>query len=319
MADRDAYRAHAAKETSLPLFHQPWWLDATCGPDNWDAAMVVKGEEMHAALPFRVRRNRGFTILSQPFLTPYLGPWLKPTGAKRSKDLSRQKDLMTALIDQLPRHDHYVQNWRPEVTNWLPFHWKGFEQTTRYTYVLPNLSQQDALWSGFRENIKTDVRKAEGRSGIEMLEDASVDAVFALNERSFKRQGKTAPYDGDYLRRLDEACRAHGCGRAFIARDAEGRSHAGAYLVWDTDSAYYLVGGGDPELRNSGATSLCVWTAIRFAATVTRQFNFEGSMIESIERFFRAFGAEQIPYFTVTRTPSPLLRGALTLKSLVSR
>src|SRR5260370_7073664 len=87
----------------------------------------------------------------------------------------------------------------------------------------------------------------------------------------------------------------------FFAEGPEGRIHAAVYIIWDDRSAYYLMGAADPELRNSGATSLLLWEAIQFAATVTRSFDFEGSMIESIERFFRAFGAKQKPYFHISR------------------
>ncbi|MNZ86002.1 hypothetical protein D3C78_1048120 [compost metagenome] len=97
----------------------------------------------------------------------------------------------------------------------------------------------------------------------------------------------------------------------FIAEDDQGRRHAGVYLIWDENSAYYLMGGGDPELRNSGATSLCMWEAIRFSATVTRRFDFEGSMLEPVEHFFRAFGAIQQPFSCASKTPSRLLRTVL--------
>src|SRR5690606_13716638 len=89
--------------------------------------------------------------------------------------------------------------------------------------------------------------------------------------------------------------------------DGGGRQHAGVYIVWDSESAYYIMGGGDPELRNSGATSYCMWEAIRFSATVSRRFDFEGSMIEPVERFFRAFGAELTPYFQISRSKSLIL------------
>jgi hypothetical protein len=89
-----------------------------------------------------------------------------------------------------------------------------------------------------------------------------------------------------------------------FAQDAQGRLHAAAYIVWDEQAAYYLMGGADPELRTSGATSLLMWEAIKFASTVTQTFDFEGSMIESIERFFRAFGAKQKRYFRVSKTNS---------------
>jgi hypothetical protein len=68
------------------------------------------------------------------------------------------------------------------------------------------------------------------------------------------------------------------------------------------------MGGSDPELRNSGANSLCMWEAIKFASTVTKAFDFEGSMIESVERFFRAFGARQVPYFQISKINSPFVK-----------
>ena len=47
--------------------------------------------------------------------------------------------------------------------------------------------------------------------------------------------------------------------------------------------------------------------AIKFSSEVTKQFNFEGSMIKPIERFFRAFGAKQIPYFEISKSNSNLI------------
>lgn len=318
MGEQAAYRELCAAEPSIPLFQQAWWLDATCG-EEWDVVLVRKGQDIHAALPFRRRSRRGFTVLSQPALTQFLGPWLRDTGAKKANDYGRQKDLMTELIEALPDHAHYVQSWSPAVTNWLPFYWKGFSQTTAYTYVLPDLSDTDAIWKGMRENIRREIRRAGNRAGITVSADASLGDFLKLNAMTFARQEKDLPYTPDYVRRLDAACADHGCRRIFMARDGEGRPHSAAYVVWDARSAYYLMGGSDPELRNSGAMSLCMWEAIRFAAGVTKQFDFEGSMIEPVERFFRSFGAEQTPYFRITRTPSRLLRSGLAAKSLLKR
>lgn len=315
MTGKPEYRRLCEREASIPLFLRDWWLDATCGENGWDVALAGKGSEISAALPYRFQRRRGFRVLSQPQQTPFLGPWLRNTGAKKANDYGRQKELMTALVDALPAYDHYVQNWSPKITNWLPFYWRGFQQSTRYTYILQDLSDEAALWKGMRENIRTDVRKAENRFRLAVDAHACLDEFLRLNDKTFARQGRSRPYTDDYVRRIDEACAARGCRRIFVARDPEGRAHAGVYIIWDEESAYYLMGGGDPELRNSGATSLCMWEAIRFASGVTRRFDFEGSMMEPVERFFRAFGAEQTPYFNVSRTPSRLLAGLQAARS----
>ena len=311
----DKYRALCSQEPTIPLFSQAWWLDATAGEGAWDVALVEKGGAIVAAMPYVPRKRYGLTMLGQPALTQTLGPWLRETGGKSSTRLAQQKDGMQALIDQLPPFAHFTQNWHWGMANWLPFYWAGFHQTTRYTYILHELGDEQILWQGLRENIRGDIKKASNRFQLRVRDDLSMDDFLRLNRMTFDRQGMALPYTEAFVHKLNQACAARQARKIFIAEDEQGRRHAGVYIVWDQNSAYYLMGGGDPELRNSGATSLCMWEAIKFAATVTKRFDFEGSMIEPVEKFFRAFGAQQTPYFTVSKTPSRILKTALFARS----
>lgn len=312
MLNKAAYAELCRHDASVGLFAQDWWLDAACGAGGWDVAVVVGGDvRVDAALPFSVRRRAGFGILSQPPFTPRLGPWIRD-GQDHSRH-GTEFHLMAELADALPRFDRYAQNWSYEVTNWLPFFWKGFQQTTRYSYVLPDLSSEEAIWAGMRSNIRREIRKASGRYGLRLRDDLELDVLLKLNELTYERRGMTPP-DGATLRRIDDACRDRDCRRLIVAEDERGRRHAAGYFVWDAESAYYLVGGMDPMLRTSGAMSLVMWSGIRLACRVTKRFDFEGSMVESIARFFRAFGGEQIGYSYVTKTPSRLLRTVLTAR-----
>ena len=65
------------------LFQQPWWLDAVA-PGAWDAAIVTKDGEIVGRLPYVRMRRFGLTILGQPLLTQFLGPWIKPGTGKSS-------------------------------------------------------------------------------------------------------------------------------------------------------------------------------------------------------------------------------------------
>lgn len=315
----DLYRYLCEKEATIPLFSQAWWLDATAGPGNWDVALVKKGDEIIASLPYVVKKKYGFITLSQPALTQTLGPWLRESGGKSSKKLAHEKDLMEKLADQLPAFDRYAQNWSSKITNWLPFYWRGYGQTLRYTYVLPELSDLDAIWKNVQVNIRTDIRKAENRFGLRIRDDLSLEDFIRLNKLTFSRQKMALPYSEGLVKRLDDACVKRFSRKILIAEDQSGKQHAGVYIVWDKNSAYYLMGGGDPELRNSGATSLCIWEAIKFAASVTERFDFEGSMIEPVERFIRAFGAIQTPYFAVHKTQSRLFKTFDYLRDLKAK
>lgn len=312
----DKYRTLCAQESSIPLFSQAWWLDATAGEGAWDVVLVEKGEVIVAAMPYVPRKRYGLTLLGQSALTQTLGPWLRETEGKSSTKLAQHKDWLQALIDQLPSFDHYTQNWHYSKQNWLPFYWAGFQQTTRYTYILHALGDESTLWQGFQENIRREIKKASNRFQLRVRDDLTIDDFLVLNRMTFSRQDMDLPYTEAFVLKLDQACAARQVRKILIAEDEQGRRHAGVYIVWDGNSAYYLMGGGDPQLRNSGATSLCMWEAIKFAAKVTQRFDFEGSMIEPVEKFFRAFGAQQTPYFTVSKTPSRILRTALFLRSL---
>ena len=303
---------------SQPVFFSDWWLDATAGEGNWGCCEIKQNNEVIALLPWSMRKNRyGLKIITQPRLTQVLGPWLSepPSNTKYATKLSRQKELLGRLIEQLPEYDIYNQNFSPEITNWLPFYWKGFEQTTRYTYRLLKLGDSEFLWSGFQDKVKTDIRKAT-KQGISVERSLDINAFLDINELTFLRQGIKPPYKRSYVKRIFEACKMNEAGAIFFARGKDGRIHAGNLLVWNESCAYYLMGGGDPELRNSGATSLAMWEAIKFASSVSRIFDFEGSMMEPIERFFRGFGAVQTPYFAISHIRSRRAASLMALRSL---
>lgn len=287
------------------VFAQPWWLEAVA-PRSWDVVTIEKDGTLIARLPYVTRLSRGRTYVIMPPLTPHLGPWLRPFPGKNPSKSAAEKKIMSELIDRLPAFAGFTQHFHPSVSNWLPFYWRGFQQTTRYTYIIESLTDLEAVWEGMSANLRRNVRNAKG--WLTVRDDLGLDTFLDLNEKTFARQGLQMPYGRDFVARLDDACSKKRCRRILFAEDAQGRVHAGAYFVWDSRASYWLMSGGDPDLRSSGATSLLVWEAIQFAATVTRSFDFVGSMIESVEHFFRTFGASQKPYLRVSKTNSPLVR-----------
>lgn len=300
------------------VFSTDWWLEASAGSGNWGFCEIKENNKIVASMPWVMKQRYGIKVLSSPALTQTLGPWLAdmPQGTKYAKRLAREKDLMGALIDQLPDYQLFRQNFAPEIDNWLPFYWRGFQQTTLYTYRLPNLSDTHTIWTNFQPKVKTDIRKAE-KQGVVVERCSDVDAFLDVNELTFFRQGKKLPYSRSYVKRLFAACEENDAGAIFLARGKDGRVHAGNLLVFNQHCAYYLMGGGDPELRNSGATSFAMWQAIQFAATVSRIFDFEGSMMEPVERFIRGFGAIQTPYFSLTHVRSKRVASLIAGRSLV--
>jgi hypothetical protein len=289
------------------IFEQPWWLDSVA-PGAWSDVVIRRNGELVARLPYAHRRRFGLKTIVQPPYTQTLGPWLATGEGKYARRLENENRLLGELIQGLPPFDIFRQNFSTSLTNWLPFYWAGFQATVRYTYRIEDLSDLDRVESDFQEHVRRSIRKAQRT--VEVIPDCPLDELLRLNAQTYARQGRGTPHPDALVRRLDAACAARGARRIFGAVDARGRTHATLFVVWDDRTMYALISAREAELQNSGANSLLYWEAIRLAAQVSRVFDFEGSMIEPIARFFRAFGGRQAPYFLVTKA-SPRARPAL--------
>ena len=292
------------------IFQQPWWLEATA-PGRWDQATVERDGRLVARLPYVVRGRPRMRVLTMPPLTQTLGPWIERSEASPPRALGHAHELLAELEAALPPAAAFIQQFSPTMLNALAFHWAGYRLEIQYTYRLP-LGHEDELWDGLRGSIRREIRKARGR--IEVREDLGLDRFHAVWTKTFARQGLPPPASLAELERLDAACAARGARVMLFACDPAGGVHAVSYVVWDRNGAFNLLGGADPRLRSSGASSLLMWESIVRARRVTDVFDFQGSMIGSVERFFRAFGSRQTPYLKVTRT-TPAARGALAARS----
>lgn len=313
---KDVYRELCEVEPTIPIFSQAWWLDAVAG-GNWDVVLAKKGDRVIGTLPYVIKKKYGFKLLTQPSLTQTLGPWIKPAQKSYPKKLAYEKDVLGELADKLPKCDHYEQNWHCNQQNWLPFYWRGFEQTTRYTYRLPLTPSKEQLWKNLQQNIRGDIRKSRERESVTVRE-GSLEEFLILNKMVFQRQNRPVPYTTEFVTRIDAAASVRNARDCLVAEGPDGKLHAGAYIVRSGNTAYYLMGGGDPKLRSSGATSLVIWEAILRQPESVEIFDFEGSMIGSIERFFRGFGGVQTPYFRVSHSNSNLFKLLRTIRSFRS-
>lgn len=301
MSNKQKYIEFCKTEKAIPIFSKPFWLDAVCGEDGWDVILVEKGGKIFASMPY-VKSNFKYTLnySTMPKLTQTLGPYISyPNGQKYSKRLFFEKEIINSLIEQLPVFDYFVQNFNYNYQNWLPFYWCGYKQTTRYTYILNDLIDYEKVYNSFQSNIKTDIKKAQKVLKVNLNEKLKI--IYDIVEKTFIRQGKKIPFDFSYFENIDKALLKNANRLSLSAVDETGNIHAVVYIIYDENEAYYLLGGGDPKYRNSGAHSFLINEALKLLVNKTKKFNFEGSMIESVERFFRALGAIQTPYFQITK------------------
>ncbi len=304
----------AAAPADFPLFMQDVYLDAVCTEGNWDAVVVEKAGQVVAVLPYFLKKKWYWKYVAMPPLARMMGPYVVPEW----RNLRKEPGLMDTLIDQLPAGlAAFEQDFPYTLNNWLPFYWKGFRQSTRYSYTL-NVNDLDEVWKNIAPDYRNQkIPKAEQQ--VLVKTGCSLPEFIKTHNGSFERLGIPTPVPEVLLTRLDAALVARGQREIFMAVDREnGAIHAVAYLVWDARSAYLLMAGDDPAFRTSGAGMLLIWEMIRYTHEVLHLpvFDFLGSMLQPIERVRRQFGAGQQPYFRIRREWSALFRlGKLLFRS----
>ena len=310
MENKKKYIDFCTRESLIPIFSIPWWLDAVCGPENWDVILVEKGNEIVASFPYYLKKgNLGMTYITMPVLTQKLGPYIKyPITQKYSSRLSYEKEIMLEIINRLPIFDYFNMHFDYRYSNWLPFYWRGFEQTTRYTYIIEDISDFEHVFSCFEHSKRKNIKKAIKE--VEIFYDLPCKDFYENHKMTLQKQGEVISYSYEIFE-------TNNAGRVIYCKDSEGNIHAALLVIWDNESAFDLISTIDPSYRNSGAATLLVYEMIKLLSGKVDKFDFEGSMIEGVEESFRKFGTIQKSYFRIYKRNTRKCKLIQAVKDLV--
>lgn len=310
MSSKKSNYRNLCKKEYLPLQMQPWWWDAVCGENNWNVSLSkINNGEIIGALPYFKTTKMGFSMIKMPPFTTYNGPWIKPIREKTIKlpaIYAHQKKVISELADNLPNVSFYSNSCSTEFKNHLPFYWKNFGQTTRYTFELRGFENAEAIYSNFKRSVRTDLKKAAETCFVHKTEDAAL--LHRLTNDSFKRQNMAPAYNLATLQKLNQALAERNARTIYLALDKETeKAKAGLFVVHDQHSVHCLISGQMTDFKDNGAIYLLFWEAIKEHYSPSGKFDFEGSMVPNIEHFLRSFGGELTPYCRIFKTKNKLL------------
>lgn len=308
----------AAVSPQRSIFAQRWWMEIVTQGEG-RLLGCFDSDRLMAGMPVWSCRGLGVMRLRQPPLTPYWGPLLHPLDGKPQAQATTRMHVLRALAEALAPWPDIAMQWHHSLENWLPFYWNGFTQTTRYTYRIPDLSDLTSVAKQRHESVGQQLRRAE-RDGLRIEEMVDPAIVARLNRLSMARQGAESSAEiQQFWPELAREALARNCLFTTAAVDGTGNMHAAMAMVWDDRCAYALVNGIDPQFRNSYGSTLTMWREVEYAASVVPEFDFEGSMVEGVEQFYRRFGGALCPYLRVSRSASLRLNLARSVQSTVRK
>lgn len=300
MTDKERYRELCEREKTIPIFSQAWWLDVVCGKDQWSVYLIGTGMDIKASLVYKIVESAKGREIGRILLTQTNGIWIKYSSDQGI--ISRQaheEKIVNEMCDHIEslKLVKYDQQYHYQFTNFLPFFWRYYSETTKYSYVIEDTSKMDKVRKAYSSKLRNMLRKAEKYLRVEEMADA--EEFYRVNALSFSRQKINIPYSFDYFNNIYKACLERDAGKLLCAKDNEGNVHSVAMIIWDRMSVYYLLNGTDPDFKSFQGNDLLIDKSIEIANGLGLKFDFEGSVIKSVNHAFREFGGIPKPYFRI--------------------
>ncbi|MGE5458063.1 MAG: GNAT family N-acetyltransferase [Methanococcaceae archaeon] len=278
------------------VFCYSWWLDAVT-KSRFKIYVLIENGRIVAGMPLAL--NKAGKI-DEPALTRTLGIlYSAQLCLDNYSQTSNQRKWASALLDRIKINDFVQTCTHHTFTDWLPYRWKGLNQTTRYTYILEYRKRTiDILRNNLESGCRNVINRAE-RNILRVEESTDLKEFYGLVSQSYSRQGLKFKMQFSDLKTLDDSIKSNGKRVILSAMDERNNVHAAIYIVYNQRSAYYLLSGGNPGYRKLGGHTLVFWEAIKYFSDKVQYSNFGGSDIQRIESHLRCFGGELTQYFHI--------------------
>ena len=298
MTNKQIYASLCERE-NLPLFMQPWWMDAVCAGKHWDVLLYVDTDgRVQAAMPYLFRKRGILRYVIMPQLTQTGGVWLASSCVEDSDKRILIVDFFVKQLTALRLHYYYQQF---PVGSPLPelLRGRGFEVRKRITYCIYDITDMDRVVASFSVNKRRQLKKAQT-----LFPDMTLDpqTFYRFHKQCLGQKRAVISYSWQLFEALYRAADNRNQGQLVALRDAENRLLAAAFVVWDRERMYYLLPALSPDATHTGAGARLVLECIRLA----RQkgipvFDFEGSIVPSIANHYRQFGSVSAVYYSVEK------------------
>ena len=279
------YRKWCLDANNLPLFAQPWWLDTTC--DRHWQILSDEDDGQHWLLPFHRFKSRLLWRNAQPYWTQY--SWIvSKSGTELKPGLAEQ------VLSQLPRASFTSINLAPAQCSRINSVGHASLFHPRVTFQVHPDDSVD-FRSRYSSNLKRNLRKAS--EAYVLSEGGPVTELIRLVKDSFSRQKYQHRIDKGRIENVVRKLIQNKCGKVIFARLNSGEAVGAICIGWDAQYTYYIMGGQSQRAKMPSPHSLLLDEAIRLSVSNKRVFDFCGSMIPGVQRFFRSFGGTEITYY----------------------
>ena len=308
--------AFALAQRDGTLFHSSLWLNAQPETET-EIFGLYKAGQLIGGTALAVKKRWGQLLIPQPRMTPYYGPVFSDALVLNS---SLPAACQLLLSEVYARYDAFTFNLPPQAVQTaqtfcalmpqqLPAGTCRGMRTNRISGRQPEILIESYSGTSQRRYIRRAIKNRELKAEV----STDFELLYSLSEESFRTSGRKHPYPKKDFLKLASCLHEHGLAHCIVVR--YGTEAVAAYWVpFDRHTAYYIASGIRQKYRHLHAGPFALHLMISFAMEQQLVFDFEGSMIENINRFFQTFGPEMSGYVHFKSVHSSMVRYLSNLK-----
>ncbi|MCR6720943.1 MAG: hypothetical protein NVV59_11795 [Chitinophagaceae bacterium] len=260
------------------IYMQSWFLDIMV--PGWEALVESESNNSpyHAVMALPCRRKWMISYLYQPYLSAqhgYVGPDNSPENMKR-------------FFESIPNRFRY---WDFCMNDSNPVSVPGYNVYGRNNRILILNKSYDSLRANFSENCLRNIRKSEARECvIEQRGHEGIEEALDLYIRNTKfAPGSTAI---TRVKQLIEVMKEKNNCRCTLRFAIRIDWYLLPYSSGRATGLIFLLPANTDEAKQIGSSSALINAFIKDHSSSNVMLDFEGSDIESVDRFYASFGAE---------------------------
>ena len=284
--DISKYNACLDNSKESLLYGYSWYLDIVC--DQWDCLVL---DDYVAVMPIPWRKKYFIKYVYPPL-------WLLQLGVFSSKEHLSEIEFITELesrfkfIELRLNASYYNEKLIPKCRD------------NQFQVLDLNISHQ-IISKKFNRNRKRELKKASQYFLSEKWNDDPKNLILLFKNNVGKRLNNIQDKDYENLQRLMDSSIAKGVGELLSIYDKEDRLVASGFFLFHKGKVTELVCSTDFSNRDNGANTFLIDRAIFKYQNKYDVFNFGGSSMETIAKYYKSFGAKtiQYPFLKVNKLP----------------
>lgn len=285
------------------VFNLPAWL-SIYGDKIKLAGIYNANQELIGSFFYTSGSKFGFRYTLLPSFTPSNGFLLLNPAINSANIISFEKEVHQLICNYLKQQNFklLMSAFPTNVKDTQVYFWNKYKVIPNYTYQLNLNFSEEELFNRFTSERRKSIKKAS-KDSIEIIQEGNKQIVLDLINATFSRKQKLI--NQELVKKILFQFANSENSFAYVAYQ-HNKPIACTFIVYYKKVAYYLFGGYHHQLKHHGAGPSCMWQSILHAKKLgISTFDFEGSMLPEVENYFRDFGGDLLPYYTIQKAWLP--------------